>query len=67
MTYSGGGLLIASRASVGAVNAIMDVMSGAGCIRVCRSEGILQGGDSIRIGIEFIGLTRCVYGHKGNY
>jgi hypothetical protein len=24
-------------------------------------------GDSIRTGIEFIGLTRCIYGHKGNY
>ena len=53
--------------AVEAVDVIMDVMSSAGCIRVCRSEGILQEGDSIRIGIEFIGLTRCVYGHKGNY
>ena len=49
------------------VDAIMDVMSGAGCIRVCRSEGILQGCDSIMIEVESIGLTRCIYGHKGNY
>ena len=63
----GGVLLAASQASAGAVDAIMDIMSGAGCIRVCGSECILQGCDSIRIEIEFIGLTRCIYGHKGNY
>ena len=43
MAQPGGVWLAASRASAGAVDAIMDVMSGAGCIRVCRSEGILLG------------------------
>ena len=32
-----------------------------------RRYNILQGYDSIRIEIEFISLTRCIYGHKGNY
>ncbi|PXF57025.1 MAG: hypothetical protein C4B59_15935 [Candidatus Methanogaster sp.] len=50
----------------GGVDAITDVMSGAGTFEFADQNAYVRC-DSVKMGIEFVGLTRCIYGHKGNY